>query len=90
MQLEDFKEDFAAIQERLSKIEISLAEQKILLQNKIEDVEEIKENQVQLVKKVEPLEKYMVISIALIKAVSVAATLIGLVLGIIQIFSKIK
>lgn len=89
MQLEDFKEDLTAIQNRLSQIDVKLAEQKILLETKTQDLENVKRAQHDLEQKVEPLTQHMVVSIALIKAVSVVATIVGLALGLFQIFSKL-
>ena len=89
MQLEDLREEFANIQNRLSQIDVKLAEQRILLETKTQDLEDLKQTQIEIQKNIEPLKQHMVVSTALIKSVSVMATIIGIILGLFQIFSKL-
>lgn len=84
------EQDISTVKERLAALEINKAEQDILIENLQEDLKAAQIAHATLLKDIEPLKQHMIVSSALIKAVSVLGALIGLILGIVQVISKIR
>ncbi len=79
-----------SVYDRLANLEIDKAEKDIIIENLKEDIKSAKDDQQAIEKAIEPLKQHMIVSSALIKAVSVLGALIGVILGIVQIISKVR
>lgn len=78
------------ISNRLADLEINKAEQEVKLKNLQDDRDDLRTELENLQEDIEPLKQHMIVSSALIKAVSVLGALIGVILGIVQIISKVR